>query len=236
MSARFPAEPAAYRQARNRLLGAEMELRRAIERVAAERRTLPLGGVVPEDYVFEGAGDTRVALSELFEPGKRTLVVYSFMYGPEMERACASCTSILDSLDGAAPHLAQRVSLAVVARSPLPRILDFAAERGWRHLRLVSSAGNGYNRDYLAEDEGGVQLPMLNVFVKAEDGTIRHSWGSELLYAPREPGEEPRHVDSIWPIWNVLDVTPEGRGADWGPQLSYGDGTAARTGPSTRST
>lgn len=213
--ARLPAESAEYRAARERLLDAEIELRRRTEAVAALRRELPPGGA-PEDYQFEAA-EGPVRLSELFAPHD-TLVLYSFMFGPRMARPCPSCTSILDSLDGAARHLSERVSLAVVARSPLGRIEAFARERGWRHLRLVSSEGNTYNRDYLAETEDGSQLPMLNVFTR-RGGEIRHFWGSELLQAPWDPGQEPRHVDSIWPIWNVLDVTPGGRGADWGPSL-----------------
>lgn len=213
--ARLPAESAEYRAAREWLLDAEIELRRRTEAVAALRRELPPGGA-PEDYQFEAA-EGPVRLSELFAPHD-TLVLYSFMFGPRMARPCPSCTSILDSLDGAARHLSERVSLAVVARSPLGRIEAFARERGWRHLRLVSSEGNTYNRDYLAETEDGSQLPMLNVFTR-RGGEIRHFWGSELLQAPWDPGQEPRHVDSIWPIWNVLDVTPGGRGADWGPSL-----------------
>jgi predicted dithiol-disulfide oxidoreductase (DUF899 family) len=216
---RFPNEPPGYRAARDRLLAAEAELRRSVEAVAAARRELPPGGVVPEDYVFDEDGE-EVRLSELFGPGRDTLVVYSFMYGPRMERPCPSCTSILDSLDGAAPHLEQRVALAAVARSPGPRIRAFARSRGWGRLRLLSSAANDYNRDYGAETGDGSQLPMLNVFTR-RDGELRHFWGSELLDAPREPGQEPRHVDSIWPIWNVLDATPEGRGRDWGPALEY---------------
>ena len=168
-------------------------------------------------------------LSELFEPGKDTLVIYSFMFPrwsgdtrpgpaggetarlPLAETPCPSCTSILDSLDGAAPHLAQRLNLAVVAKSDPERIRTFARERGWRHLRLLSSRNNTYNRDYHAETPEGEQAPILNVFVR--DGErIRHSWATELMFAPRDEGEDPRHVDSIWPIWNVLDMTPHGRG------------------------
>jgi predicted dithiol-disulfide oxidoreductase (DUF899 family) len=237
---RFPGETNEYREARDRLLEAEIELRRSIERVAAARRELPLGGPVPEDYVFEGPGG-EVRFSELFEPGKDTLVIYSFMFprhpgderpGPSegqtarlplAETPCPSCTSILDSLDGAAPHITQRVNLAVVAKSSLPRILAFAKERGWRRLRLLSSAGNTYNRDYFAETPEGNQMPILNVFVRSGD-VVRHVWGTELMDAPVEPGEEPRHVDLIWPLWNVLDLTPEGRGTDWQPSLSYGAG------------
>src|SRR5581483_2622384 len=155
-----------------------------------------------------------------FAPGQDTLVLYSYMYGPQMKSPCVMCTSILDALDGEAPHVTQRVSLAVVARSPLPRILEVARERGWRHLRLLSSASNTYNRDYHGEDERGAQLPMLNVFVK-RNGRVRHFYGSELFFAPHEPGQDGRHVDPIWPLWNLFDLTPEGRGERWFPRLSY---------------
>jgi predicted dithiol-disulfide oxidoreductase (DUF899 family) len=219
MSARFPGESPEYRAARDRLLEAEAELRRQTEAVAELRRALPPGGVVPQDYLFEEDGG-EVRLSDLFGPDHDTLAIYSFMYGPEMEEACPSCTSILDSLDGSAPHLAQRIALAVVAKSPEPRIRAFAQERGWRHLRLLSSAGNDYNHDYHGEAPDGSQTPMLNVFTR-RDGEIRHFWGTELFQAAREPGQDPRHVDFIWPIWNVLDVTPEGRGTDWSPRLEY---------------
>ena len=157
-------------------------------------------------------------LSELFTRGD-TLVAYSFMYGPRMEKACPMCTSILDGLDGNAPHIAQRTNLVVIARSPLERILSFAKERGWSNVRLLSSAGNSYNRDYHGEDAQGRQWPMLNVFRKSEK--VRHTWGSELLFAKDEPGQNARHVDMLWPLWNVLDLTPQGRGQDWYPKLKY---------------
>ncbi len=223
-SSRFPNETPGYRRMRERLLKAEIGLRRQVETVATLRRKLSVGGVVPQDYVFEGVdpltGMRSVRLSELFAPGKDTLILYSFMYGPAMERPCPSCTSIIDSLDGAATHVTQRVNLAVVAKSPLPRILTFARERGWRHVQLLSSAGNSYNRDYHGEDEDGKQWPILNVFVKRA-GRIRHFWASELLFTKAEKGQNQRHVDMIWPLWNLLDVTPEGRGMDWYPKLNY---------------
>jgi predicted dithiol-disulfide oxidoreductase (DUF899 family) len=229
---RFPGESGDYRAARDRLLEAEIELRRALERVAAQRRELPPGGAVPEDYVFEEVtGDGgEVRLSELFAPGKDTLVVYNFMFPrwsgdtrpgpatgetarlPLAETPCASCTSILDALDGAAPHLGQRVNLAVIAKSAPERIRAFARERGWRNLRLLSSRNNDFKRDYRAETPEGEQQPILNVFVRDGD-TIRHAWATELMFAPRDPGEEPRHVDLIWPMWQVLDMTPQGRGS-----------------------
>jgi len=216
----FPKEPKPYRAARNRLLRAEIALRRQVEKVAAMRRALPAGGRVPQDYVFEeGDPPRQVKLSELF--GDRdTLVAYSFMYGPKMAKACPMCTSMLDGLDGNAPHIAQRANLVVIAKSPVARILEFARGRGWSNLRLLSSAGNDYNRDYRGEGPEGAQMPMLNVFVRRR-GAIRHFYGTELLFAKAEPGQNGRHVDAIWPLWNLLDFTPEGRGSDWYPKLEY---------------
>lgn len=224
---RFPGETSTYRAARDKLLDAEIELRRATENVAAQRRTLPLGGEVPQDYAFEevvgdyGKGKKReVRMSELFARGKDTLILYNFMYGPDMKRPCPLCTSIIDSLDGAAHHIAQRTNMAVVAKSPIERIREFAKERGWRNVRLLSSKGSTYNRDYQGENADGEQMPALNVFVR-RNGKIFHSWNSELMFAPPEPGQDFRHVDTIWPLWNLLDMTPDGRGEAWRPKLSY---------------
>ena len=226
MSVSFPGESAQYRQARDRLLEREAELRRATEAVAAARRELPAGGVIPRDYVFQGAGAAGavvdVRMSELFAPGKDTLVIYHMMFPRAVDEdlPCPSCTQFLDSFDGAAPHIVQRVNLAVVVKTGLPRLVAHAERRGWRHLRLLSSAGNTFNRDYHAEGEDGAQAPMTNVF-RREGEVIRHFWGSELLYAPTEPGQDPRHGDSIDALWNLFDLTPEGRGTDWYPDFSY---------------
>jgi predicted dithiol-disulfide oxidoreductase (DUF899 family) len=222
-SVRFPGESESYRTERDKLLDAEMQLRRNIEAVASMRRDLPLGGELAEDYVFEEAGsgsERKTRFSELFAEGKDTLIIYSFMYGPQMAQPCVSCTSILDALDGEAPHVMQRTNLAVIAKSPIARIMEFANGRGWRNLRLLSSAGNTYNHDYHAESAKGDQLPALNVFVRRA-GAIHHVYNTELLYAPCEPGQDGRHVDMIWPLWNLFDFTPEGRGDKWYPRLSY---------------
>ena len=236
MTIAFPGESPEYRAARDRLLEQEIELRRSMEAVAAARRRLPPGGVVPEDYVFQGLGGD-VGLSELFAAGRDSLAIYSFMFprdpgdlspGPATGRTallplhegpCPSCVALLDQLDGAAEHAGRHMSLAVVAKAPIERVLTFGAERGWRHLRLLSSAANRYNRDYLAETPDGAQRPMLTVFHRA-GGRIRHFWSSELFYAPAEPGEEPRHVGTLEPLWNLFDLTPEGR-PDWHEQLDY---------------
>jgi predicted dithiol-disulfide oxidoreductase (DUF899 family) len=242
MSVAFPGESPEYRAARDRLLELEIELRRAMEAVAAARRELPPGGVVAEDYLFQGMGadgaPTDVRLSELFAPDKNSLVIYSFMFPrdpgderpgpasgqtallPREEGPCPSCVAFLDQLDGAAEHASQHLNFAVVAKTTLPRLVDFAQERGWRRLRLLSSASNTYNRDYLAETAEGAQRPMLTVFHRDGD-TIHHFWSSELFYAPWDPGQDPRHVGTLEPVWNLFDLTPEGRPTDWDEQLSY---------------
>jgi predicted dithiol-disulfide oxidoreductase (DUF899 family) len=238
----FPSESADYRAARDRLLEQEIELRRATEAVAASRRALPPGGPVPDDYVFEGGGadgaPTNVKLSELFDQGKNSLVIYSFMFprdpsdtsrGPTIGRTallpleegpCPSCTALLDQLDGAAEHAGQHINFVVVAKTSLSRLLTFAEERGWHRLRLLSSAAITYNRDYHGETAEGFQRPMLNVFHRDSD-TIRHFWASELLYAPTDGDQDPRHAGTIEPLWNLFDLTPEGRPSDWYEQLSY---------------
>jgi predicted dithiol-disulfide oxidoreductase (DUF899 family) len=242
MAIAFPGESAEYRSARNRLLEQEIELRRAMEAVAEARRRLPPGGEVPQDYVFHGQGPggapTEVRLPELFAPGKDSLVIYSMMFPrasddaspgpatgqtallPLAEGPCPSCTAFLDQLDGAAEHASQRVNLAVAGKAPVERILTFAKERGWRRLRMLSSAGTTYNHDYLAETPDGEQQPMLNVFHRDGDA-IRHFWGSESFYAPADAGQEPRHVGTLEPLWNLFDLTPEGRETSWHEQLSY---------------
>jgi predicted dithiol-disulfide oxidoreductase (DUF899 family) len=226
----LPGESKAYRRARDELLTAEIELRRQVEVVAAQRRMLPFGGVVASDYTFEewDTGTNRgrpVRLSELFEDGKDTLFLYSHMFIPgkaglPLEQGCPACTSIIDAIDGAVPHITQQVNFAVVAKPPIERLRAHAEARGWRHARLLSSANTTYNRDYHAEGPDGAQLPVATVFAR-RDGQIHHSWTSELMWVPTEPGEDPRHVDFMWPLWSVLDRTPGGRGKDWSPRLNY---------------
>ena len=138
-------------------------------------------------------------------PGKRTNRAAATVGGP-----LSLCTAFLDPLDGAAEHASQHVNLAAAGKAPIERILTFGAERGWRQLRLLSTAGTTYNRDYLAETPGGKQQPMLNVFHRDGD-TVRHFWGSELFYAPEDPGQDHRHVGTLEPLWNLYDLTPEGR-------------------------
>ena len=234
----FPGENATYRTARNALLAEEMALRRQIERVNVQRRALPPGGSMREEYVFEGLGadghPTPLRLGELFAPGRDSLALYSFMYGPERQRPCPGCTHMLDSLDGVARHASQGINLFIVGKSPLARLLAFARERGWSHLTFLSTAGNTYDRDYFGDSNGLTKalrkqqdfkdgrewdMPMLNVF-RREGGVVRHFWGSEMLYVPPEPDQDYRHNDLIDPLWNLLDTTPEGRG-QFEPKLAY---------------
>ena len=219
-STRFPGEKPAYRAARDKLLTEEIKLRRQIETVAAMRRKLPLGGALKEDYVFDTGGGAAVHLSELFTGGKDTLLLYSFMFGPDMKSACSSCTSILDGLDGQAPHVTQRVNMVVVAKSTIERIKEFASGRGWRNLRLLSSSGSTYNHDYHGETDDGAQIPTMNVFVRRK-GKIYHTWSSELMFMPSDAGQNARHVDMIWQLWHLFDLTPDGRGTTWYPKLRY---------------
>jgi predicted dithiol-disulfide oxidoreductase (DUF899 family) len=224
---RFPRESKEYRAARKKLSRAEIDLRKRIERVAELRRALPLGGEA-DDYPFEeGPVDLavdgparKVKLSKLFAKGKDSLVLYSFMYGPSAKHPCPLCVSILDSLDRTAPHATQRINLAIVAKSPLERVRAFARGRGWTNLRILSAANNDYQRDYGGETPDGHQLPALNVFVR--DGErVRHFYNAELLYGEMDPGQDARHIDLVWPLWNLFDLTPIGRGSDWYPALSY---------------
>lgn len=217
---RFPNESDDYRRARTALLAEEIELRRHIERVAEQRRALPAGGLVDGDYRFIGEHGP-CSFADLFGD-RQTLVVYSFMFGPQRARPCPMCTSMLGAWDGEARDIRQRVALAVVARSPLERTQAFARERGWRHLPLYSDANDHYSRDYHGIGADDSDDAAINVFTR-RDGHIRHFWGGEMGFETADPGQDPRGAPDPMPIWTILDATPEGRGTDWYPQLDYPD-------------
>ncbi len=215
---RIPHESAEYRAARTALLAEEIELRRHLERVAAQRRALPPGGVVEGEYRFmTEAGETDFA--GLFGD-KDTLVVYSYMFGPQRERPCPMCTNLLGPFDANAADIEQNVSLVAVARSPIDKLKAWKQERGWRHLRLVSDLNDHYSRDYFGVLPDGSEIPALHVFTR-RDGTIRHFWGGEMSGRTADPGQDPRGAPDMAPLWNVLDITPDGRKPDWYPKLSY---------------
>ena len=215
---RFPNESLQYRAARTALLAAEIELRRHLERVAAQRRALPPGGEVEGDYRFEG-DDGLLTFADLFGD-KQTLVVYSYMFGPQRQRPCPMCTNLLSALEGNAADLQQRIALAVVARSPIARLQAWRQERGWRHLQLFSDVNGNYSRDYHGVLPDGTEVPSYNVFTR-RDGAIRHFWSGEMTGDSADPGQDPRGAPDLAPLWNVLDTTPEGRGTDWYPKLDY---------------
>jgi predicted dithiol-disulfide oxidoreductase (DUF899 family) len=215
---RFPGESAAYRAARTALLAEEIELRRHLERVAAQRRALPPGGEVAGDYRFEGE-DGPSDFAGLFKD-KPTLGIYSYMFGPERERPCPMCTNLLSAWEGNALDIDQRMSLVVVARSPIARLVAWKRERGWKNLRLYADLNGNYSRDYFGILPDGSEVPAYNVFTR-RDGTIRHFWSGEMTGPTADPGQDPRGAPDLPPLWNVLDMTPEGRGRDWYPKLEY---------------
>ena len=225
-SRHFPGESDGYRRARNELLRAELELKERVEEIAAMRRDLPAGGIVPEDYIFdEGVRDFRdtqtisqVKLSELFEADKPTLVLINTMFEPDAEVPCPMCNMWADGYDAAASHLSDRINFALITKADIKKLRAWAAARGWRDIRLLSSRNNHFNRDYHTESDRG-QLPAITVFHRDASGEIRHSYSIEAHFVPCEG--DPRHIDLYSPVWNLLDLTPEGRGDDWYPALSY---------------
>jgi predicted dithiol-disulfide oxidoreductase (DUF899 family) len=215
-TARFPNESAQYRTARNELLAEEIELRRHIERVAAQRRALPEGGEVPHDFTLVSEKGP-IPFSSLFGD-KDALIVYSMMYGPERNTACPMCTSFLSSWNGTAVNLRQRSAIAVTARSPIDRLLDFKKQRGFMNLLFVSDRSGDYTRRYVHPDDADV--PGLSVFAR-RNGKVFHHYSGELSAAMADPGQDPRGAPDLDPLWLMLDLTPGGRGTDWYPKLQY---------------
>jgi predicted dithiol-disulfide oxidoreductase (DUF899 family) len=202
---RYPNESQEYREAREALLKEEQELIAKVKSVAAKRRDLPLGGQLKEDYVFpwatEGKVGQSVRFSELFDD-KNTLLLYSFMFGPNWDNPCPSCTSLVDAFDRAWYSVNQHAAFVAIAKAPPDRIHAWAKHRGWSQMPLVSGAKSTYQADYKCQgDSDDMQLPVMHVFRK-KDGKIFHFWGTETMS---------NHVDTVWPYWNLMDFTPEGR-------------------------
>jgi predicted dithiol-disulfide oxidoreductase (DUF899 family) len=205
-----------YRLARDALLAQEIELRRHIVRVAEQRRSLPPGGEVTKDYRFEGiAGPVRFA--DLFGD-KSTLVIYSFMYGPQRKEGCPMCSSQMSAWDGIAPHIEQRAAFKMIARSPIKRIVAFAKERGWENLELYADTSGDFTRDYVSAEDA--DMPAYNVFTR-KDGTIRHFWRMEGGKETADPDPDPHDAPDMSALWTLLDTTPEGRGTKWYSSLNY---------------
>jgi predicted dithiol-disulfide oxidoreductase (DUF899 family) len=223
---RLPNESEEYVSKREELRLAEIDSMKSRERVAKLRRQLPKGAIV-DDYAFiEGPaelddGDTPtkvVRLSELFTAAERSLVIYHFMYGKRQTSPCPMCTLMIDSLNGVAHHLAQNVDLAIVAAADPPTLRAHVRRQGWNNLRLLSSAeGSTFKYDLGAEDREGNQDSTISVFTRDVDGTLRHFYSAHPHMAPdiRERG-----LDLLSPVYNVLDLTPEGRD-NWYASLEY---------------
>jgi len=216
---RHPNESEDYRRARQRLLVEEIELRRHVERVASIRRELPPGAQVRDDYHFVAENGSEVSLTDMFGDHD-TLIIYSYMFGPQRERPCPMCTNLLGAIEGNGADIRQRMAFAVVARSPIERLKAWKQERGWTNLQLYTDLNGNYSRDYHGVLEDGSEIPSFNVFTR-RDGTIRHFWSGEMTGDAADPGQDPRGAPDLAPLWNVLDMTPEGRGATWYPKLDY---------------
>lgn len=214
---RHPNESEQYRRARQELLTKEIELRRQAEQVASLRRDLPPGGEVPADYRFVAEDGFDVSLMDLFGEHE-TLIIYSYMFGPQREGPCPMCTSLMGGLDHKIADIRQRVAIAFTARSPIERLIEAKAERGWSDLPVYSDSGGDYTRAYVSADDA--DMPAYNVFSR-RDGVIRHFWSDEITGQMADPGQDPRGAVEMDPLWLLLDTSPEGRGADWHPQLMY---------------
>jgi predicted dithiol-disulfide oxidoreductase (DUF899 family) len=202
---RYPNESPDYRKARDELLEEEKALVEQVKALAAKRRELPPGGKLKEDYEFtranEGKVGEKVRMSELFGD-KPTLLLYNFMFGPGWDNPCLSCTSLMDGFDRTAFQVSQDAAFCGIAKAPAEMIHDWASSRGWTQIDLVSGYGTSYQADYRCQGENDdMQWPILHVF-RRQEGEIFHFWGSEL---------QGNHVDTVWPYWNLMDFTPEGR-------------------------
>jgi len=222
----LPNESDDYLAKREEVRLAEIELRKARERVAELRRALPTGAEV-QDYEFlEGpaaltAGDepvTSVRLSELFTAPDRSLVIYHLMFGKKQTTPCPMCTAWIDGYNGVAHHLAQMTDFAIVAAADPAALRTYARARGWDRLRLLSAGDNTFKYDLGSEDRAGEQDSTISVFTKESDGTLRHFYSGHPWLGE---GLRERGIDEMSPIWNVLDLTPRGRGKFY-TSLDYG--------------
>jgi len=213
----LPNESEEYLLKRDELRRAEIDLRKQRERVAELRRQLPQGPAV-EDYVFEevsgklDAADRpiqKLRLSELFTSPDRSVVIYHFMFGKKQTKPCPMCTAWIDGINGVAHHLAQNLDLAIVAAADLASLRSHARTREWNRLRLLSAGSSTFKFDLGSEDKEGNQDSAISVFTRDSDGTIRHSYTGHPWLAPdiRERG-----IDELTPIWNLMDLTRQGRG------------------------
>lgn len=215
----FPGASAEYEAARKALLAEEIEFRRHMTRLVAQRQALPPGPVITKDYRFKDEQGFDASLIDLFGD-KDTLVTYFWMYGPQRQRPCPMCTNWLGSVEGNAADIKQRVALKILGRSPVERQYAFAQERGWRDLNFVQTVGDDYANDLGILMDDGSEYPALVVFQRDGD-QVRLFWASEMTQEMADPGQDPRDAPDIAALWSVLDLTPGGRPKDWYPKLKY---------------
>jgi predicted dithiol-disulfide oxidoreductase (DUF899 family) len=218
---RFADESASYAKAREALLADEIAARRQLGQLARQIQALPPGPKIEGDYVFHDANGAAVKLPDLFGTHE-TLVLYHWMYGPERERPCPMCTNLLGPLAANAADIRQRAALAVVGRSSVERQKAFARERGWSDaMPLYQAQGDAFSLAIGGLDpETGWESPALMV-LKKDGETVRLHWMGEMTMEMADPGEDPRGAVDLSPLWNVIDLTPEGRAPDWYPKLAY---------------
>jgi predicted dithiol-disulfide oxidoreductase (DUF899 family) len=215
----FAGESPEYRKAREALVAEEIEFRRHMTRLTHQRRSLPPGPLIEKDYRFKDANGSEAGLINLFG-SHNALVTYFWMFGPQRERPCPMCTNWLGAVNGNAADIKQRVALKVLGRSPVPRQLAFAQERGWRDLDFVQTIGDDYAKDIGSLKSDGSEWAAITVF-KRDGDKVRLFWAAEMTPDMADPGEDPRLAPDVASLWSILDLTPEGRGKDWYPKLSY---------------
>ncbi len=224
-----------YRKLRDELLEAETARKDQRERVAALRRTLPFGPVIAEDYLFhEGPAELtkdaddsndeirEVRMSELFAPGKDSLIVIHTMFPEDDERPCPMCNMWADGYNATAPHVADNVNFVLVAKKEIRELRRWARGRSWNRIRLLSSHGSRFNLDFGAEGKDGRQFPGVSVF-RRESDRIHHFSSTEAGFTPNaiDPNvKEYRGIDLFSPVWHLFDLLPEGR-EEWLPSYSY---------------
>ena len=222
----LPNESPEYLLAREQLRLEEIELMRQRERVAELRRRLPKGATITDYEFLEGPaslddGDgpvSRVRLSGLFSAPDRALVIYHLMFGKKQTKPCPMCTAWLDAFNGVAHHLAQNIDVAIVAAADVPTLRAHARTRGWDRLRLLSAGESTFKYDLGSEDREGGQDSTISVFTKENDGTLRHFYS---VHPRLDHDIQERGIDEYNPIWNILDLTPQGRGTFYA-SLDYG--------------
>jgi len=210
-----------YIAARIDLAKAERVLRDQVEQVAAARKRLPEGAILPDYALTEGPPELgqdepvrTIQLAEIFGEHD-TLFVYHLMFHPDEDEACPMCSMWVDGLHGVSHHLAQHTAFAVIGKARLPKLRAWARRRGWQGLRILSSYGTTFNADMHAEIPDGTQRPMVSVFVKAGE-QVRHYYTLPANFLDNSE----RGIDLLCPVWNVLDLLPGGRG-DWYADNSY---------------